>query len=108
MSMMDNTTYNHKTFSLLEAAEFLGIHKETARNHAASSRLPGAKVGRSWRFLEEDLVTYLRSLYSEATSQGVVNRRSKTTWHSNVTKSIGLTSTTTAREYNEALGLATN
>ena len=98
-----------RTLSLPEAANFLGIHKETARRLAACHEMPAAKIGRSWRFLEEDLVTYLRSLYSEATSQGVVNRRSKTTWHStNVTKSIGLTSTTTAREYNEALGLATS
>ena len=107
--MMDNTTYNHKTFSLLEAAEFLGIHKETARNHAASSRLPGAKVGRSWRFLEEDLVTHFRSLYSNDASQGVIDHRSKKLWHSTKeTKSIGLTSTTMVREYNEALGLTKN
>ncbi|OGT33663.1 MAG: hypothetical protein A3C44_00670 [Gammaproteobacteria bacterium RIFCSPHIGHO2_02_FULL_39_13] len=97
-----------KTLSLFEAANFLGIHKETARNLAAAGKLPGAKVGRSWRFLEQDLVTHLRSLYSNHASQGVVNHGSKTTWHSTKeTKHIGLTSTKMVCEYNEALGLAT-
>lgn len=99
----------HRTLSLVEAAKFLGIHKDTARNLAASHRLPGAKVGKSWRFLEDDLVAHVRSLYSGNASQGVVNHRSKTIWHSTKeTKSIGLISTTGDREYNEALGLATN
>lgn len=97
-----------QTFSLEQAAEFLGIHKETLRRRAAEGRLPGAKVGKSWRFLEDDLVTYLRSLYPTQASQGVMNHRSKTLWHSTKeTKSIGLVSPTMEREYKEALGLAT-
>ena len=34
--------------------------------------------------LPSDLVTYFRSLYSGNASQGVVNHRSKTTWHSTI------------------------
>lgn len=95
-----------KTLSLSEAAKFLGIHKETARQLVASHKLPGAKVGRSCRFLEQDLAVYLRSLYSDSASQGV-SHGSKKIWHSTKeTKSIGLISTTTVKEYNEALGLA--
>ena len=70
-----------RTLSLHEAANFLGIHKETARRLAACREVPAAKVGRSWRFLEQDLVTYLRSLYSNNASQSVVPNRSKTIWH---------------------------
>lgn len=96
-----------RTFNLQQAADFLGINKETARRRAVAGQIPGAKVGRSWRFVEEDLVTYLRSLYSTQASQGV-SHRSKTIWHSTKkTKSIGLTSTTVFKEYREALGLAT-
>lgn len=73
-----------KTLNLIETAQFLGVHKDTARDLAACGELPGAKVGRAWRFLEADLVGYLRSLYSNDASQGVVNHRSKTTWHSYV------------------------
>lgn len=95
------------TLDLREAAKFLGIHKETARYRAAIGELPGAKVGRSWRFLEDDLVTYLRSLYPNQASQGV-HLRSKTLWHSTKEiKSIGLISPTIEREYNAALGLVT-
>ena len=96
-----------RTLSLPEAAAFLGIHKETARRLAACHEMPAAKIGRSWRFLEEDLVTYLRSHYSNDASQSVVPNRSKTIWHSTEEiKFTGLTSTTMVREYNEALGLA--
>ena len=91
---------------VLHAANFLGIHKETARDLAARGELPGAKVGRAWRFLEEDLVTYLRSLYSNHASQGGIDHRSKKIWHSiNVTGFGGLTSPTKAREYEKALKL---
>ena len=99
----------HKTLSLPEAANFLGIHKETARRLASSHEVPAAKVGRSWRFLEQDLVTYFQSLYSNGASQGVVEHRSKTIWHSTKEiKSTGLTSTIMVRDYNEALGLVKN
>ncbi|HLB57475.1 MAG TPA: helix-turn-helix domain-containing protein [Gammaproteobacteria bacterium] len=97
---------NPRTLSLIETAKFLGIHKQTARNLAAAGHIPGAKVGRSWRFLQADLETYFRSLYSSNASQGVVNHRSKTTWHStNVTVFGGLTSPTKAEEYEKVLGL---
>jgi len=99
---------DHKTLSLNEAADFLGIHKETARRRATTGELPGAKVGKSWRFLQEDLVTYLRSLYPDQASQGVRHRR-KTIWHStNDIKPTGLTSVTTEKDYKKALGLMTN
>lgn len=50
-----------KTFNITEAAEFLGAHKETVRRLAAKGQLPGVKIGRSWRFIENDLVIYMRS-----------------------------------------------
>lgn len=57
-----------RTLSLPEAAHFLGIHKETARRLAACHDMPAEKIGRSWRFLEQDLVIYLRSHYSSNAS----------------------------------------
>ncbi|OGO92823.1 MAG: hypothetical protein A3F10_04840 [Coxiella sp. RIFCSPHIGHO2_12_FULL_42_15] len=106
-SNRDATMPIHNTLDLAQAADFLGINKETARHRAAQGKLPGAKVGRAWRFLEEDLVTYLRSLYPDQASQGV-NHRNKTIWHSTKEiKSIGLISPTMEQEYNAALGLAT-
>lgn len=99
--------HSDRTLLLPQAAEFLKAHPETVRRRAATGELSGAKVGRSWVFLQADLVAYLRSLYPNQASQGVINHRNKTIWHSTKeTKSIGLISTTMVQEYNAALGLA--
>jgi hypothetical protein len=52
------------TFTLMQAAAFLKVHPEELRQRAKAGLIPGAKVGRAWVFLEDDLAAYLRSLYS--------------------------------------------
>ena len=52
------------TLTLREAAGFLKIHSEELRRRAKGGVIPGAKVGRAWVFLQDDLADYLRSLYS--------------------------------------------
>ncbi|MDR9847131.1 helix-turn-helix domain-containing protein [Herbaspirillum huttiense] len=49
------------TLDIDEAAEFLKINRQTALQLSQSGILPGAKIGRAWVFLEEDLKDYLRS-----------------------------------------------
>ena len=49
-----------KTLNLEETARFLKVHIETVSRLAKTGQLPGAKIGRSWVFLEEDLIEYLR------------------------------------------------
>ena len=49
-----------RTFDLKQAADFLKVSPCTAQEMAASGELPGAKIGRAWVFLEEDLVNWLR------------------------------------------------
>jgi excisionase family DNA binding protein len=51
-----------ETLSLQQAASFLRCHPEELRRRAKAGLIPGAKVGRAWVFLEEDLAGYLRSL----------------------------------------------
>ena len=53
-----------RTLDLAEAAAFLHVHKEELRVRAKRGVVPGARVGRRWVFLEQDLVDYLRSLYT--------------------------------------------
>lgn len=53
------------TFTLIEAAKFLKLHPEEVRCRAKAGRIPGAKVGKSWVFLDIDLAAYIRSLYAE-------------------------------------------
>src|SRR5688572_3267908 len=99
-----------RTLSLTEAAQFLKMHPEEVRRRAKAGIIPGAKAGRAWVFLEEDLAAYLRSLYSR-TRQAL-----QVTWgkevaechFANAVKPGGSTSQPQAgNEYADLLGLAT-
>ena len=68
------------TFNIEEASKFLGAHRETIRRMAASGELPGVKIGRGWRFIEQDLAMYMRNKYSTCdASWGVDTGDNK--WH---------------------------
>lgn len=54
-----------KTLDITECAQYLKISKKTAFELALAGELPGAKVGRSWVFLEDELVLYIRSKTNE-------------------------------------------
>jgi hypothetical protein len=53
-----------ETLNLEQAAKFLKLHPEELRRRAKVGRVPAAKVGKCWVFLESDLADYLRSLYA--------------------------------------------
>lgn len=53
--------WNMRTLDIDECAEFLKINRITASEMAAAGKLPGAKIGRAWVFLMEDLVEYLKA-----------------------------------------------
>ena len=53
-----------KSLGLHEAASFLRMHPEEVRRRARLGLLPGAKPGKRWVFLEQDLADYLRRLYA--------------------------------------------
>lgn len=50
-----------KTFDIDECAEFLKVDSTTVSDMAGMGELPGARIGRGWVFLEEDLVEYVRT-----------------------------------------------
>ena len=50
-----------RTLNLFECAEFLNIERTYALKLAGAGKLPGAKIGRAWVFLEDDLVEFLRA-----------------------------------------------
>ena len=56
-----------KTYDINEAADFLKIDRSTALELAHLGTLPGAKVGRAWVFLEDELVAYLRDMTRKQT-----------------------------------------
>ena len=51
--------------TLRETAAFLNVHPNTVRSQVRRGKLPGAKVGRGWRFLEADLVASIRARYPQ-------------------------------------------
>ncbi|AAU28124.1 TPA: helix-turn-helix domain-containing protein [Legionella pneumophila] len=93
------------TFNIEEASKFLGAHRETIRRMAASGELPGVKIGRGWRFIEQDLAMYMRNKYSTCdASWGVDIGDNK--WHSRKKMGFGgSTSPSVTSVYAEALGL---
>ena len=52
--------------SIFDAAKYLGISVFSLRKLAREKRLPAGKVGRQWRFRQEDLDEFLRQQYGEA------------------------------------------
>lgn len=47
---------------LPQAAALLGLSPVTLRKRAAAGTVPGYKPGRSWVFLEDELLAYLKSM----------------------------------------------
>ena len=56
-------TGNATSMDLIEAAAFLGLHPNTLQERAKAGQVPGCKVGREWRFLDLDLMEYIREQY---------------------------------------------
>jgi hypothetical protein len=84
-----------KTLTLIEAADFLKMHREEVRSRAKSGLIPAAKPGKCWVFLLDDLVDYLRNHYAVSWQALRVTRQRKeeSECHSlNVVKRGGLTS----------------
>ena len=57
-----------RTLGLEEAAQFLLMHPEELRRRAKAGIIPGAKVGRAWVFLEDDLAVPAFALFSASAS----------------------------------------
>jgi hypothetical protein len=98
-----------QTLDLKQAAQFLRLHPEELRQRAKRGLIPGAKVGRSWVFLEDDLVQYVRSLYAAPRQALQVTLGKEVTCHfANAAGSGGSTfARPMANEYAELLKLPT-
>ena len=101
-----------RTFDLKEAADFLKIHKETLRQIARKNKIRGAKVGRGWVFLEEELVNYITSQYStDGGLRLVANTGEQNKWQSTsrarATTGTSISQVQMGDEYANLLGLKT-
>jgi excisionase family DNA binding protein len=66
-----------RTLTLQEAADLLKLHPVTVAERAADGRIPAAKLGRRWVFVEEDLIGYVRAHYTRRALQGDSPENSK-------------------------------
>src|SRR6266576_5487759 len=99
-----------RTLSLTEAAALLRMHPEEVRRRAKCGAIPGAKPGRCWIFIEDDLADYVRSFYATPRQALQVTLRKEMQCHfANAAVSGGSTSLLpTGSEYAELLlGLPT-
>ncbi len=65
-------TMESKTLDLKQAADLLNVHWQTLREMAKAGEIPGAKIGRSWVFVESDLLEFIRSKYTDPRSRSQV------------------------------------
>ena len=56
-----STIMSDEILTLREVAEYLKLTEKTAYRLAAEGKLPGFKVGGSWRFKRTDLDTWIES-----------------------------------------------
>lgn len=49
-----------KTLNLTEAAELLKVHENRVMDWAAHGIIKGAKLGRAWVFIDDDLLEFVR------------------------------------------------
>jgi excisionase family DNA binding protein len=96
-----------RTLSLPEAAALLHMHPEEVRRRAKAGAIPGAKPGRAWIFIEDDLADYVRSFYATPRQALQVTLRKEMECHfANAAVAGGSTSLLpTGSEYAELLGL---
>ena len=94
------------------AAKTLGMCPRVLALKARQGKIPASKVGRSWKFIDVDLVAYIRDGYEEKWQHLVDDEKKekKEGWpFGKEEKFGGLTSTLqTEQEYNAALGPQTN
>lgn len=97
--------------TLRQTAELLQVNPETVRRLAQAGKIPSAKIGRKWVFIQQDLAQYIRSQYSnpESVVQVVDNDEESLCQSILETTSGGLTLLhQTEKEYDALLGLNTN
>lgn len=61
------TTQNSRLMDVKQTADYVGLSTFTVRRLAKTGSLPAAKIGRSYRFKQDDIDAYLRDQYAETT-----------------------------------------
>jgi hypothetical protein len=97
-----------ETLNLEQAAAFLNMHPNTVQERARAGEIPAAKPAKCWTFIKDDLVSYLRSLYSPEWRTLEGDTKEKLLCHSTSVRTHqfgGFVSPTKASEYSKVLAL---
>ena len=95
------------TLNLKQAAVFLKMHPVTLQSKAKAGEIPGAKPGKSWVFIDEDLANYIRSQYTKD-GKRIASQNGETKCSLNVMKS-GITNLQLVeKQYTDLLALQIN
>ena len=65
-SLMVGKTMSDEIMTLKEVADYLKLAEKTAYRLAAEGKLPGFKVGGSWRFKREDVLKWIEEQKNKA------------------------------------------
>ncbi|WP_081470802.1 helix-turn-helix domain-containing protein [Methylomonas methanica] len=96
------------TLNLTKAAELLKMHPVTLQGKAKSGQIPGAKPGKCWVFVEEDLIDYIRSQYTAFGKMDVGQGETRPCSLKENVVSFGITnSQSMAKQYSALLELKT-
>jgi excisionase family DNA binding protein len=81
--MNDAAAASPRLMTLRQAAAFIGVHPNSLRTYVRTGLVPATKIGRDWRFIEADLVDWIRARYPEpARMQPSADRKEASSWHS--------------------------
>ena len=94
------------TLNLSQAAKYLHVHEQTLLKLARAGKVPAAKVGRAWVFVDIDLLAYFRGKYRPQKAQGdSIGDLSCRSTKEKIRKSTGSKYRSVEKSYKEALGL---
>jgi len=63
-----------RTLDLSEAADLLKVHENRVMEWAGSGVIPGAKLGRAWVFIDDDLFAFVRRQITEQSATRALPR----------------------------------
>jgi excisionase family DNA binding protein len=106
-----------QSLTIKEAAEFLKCGVSTLQRKAKSGEIPARKIGKKWVFIREHLADFVSGRYTQAREglrvlDGGLTTQESNQWQSTnkktATSGTSTSSTQTANEYANLLGLKTN
>ncbi|WP_427501336.1 helix-turn-helix domain-containing protein [Methylomonas sp. MED-D] len=86
-----------KTLDLHAATDLLKLHPSTVLAKARAGEIPAAKPGKCWVFIEDDLIAYLRGLYTSPRQDASEEPKQEAAWSRSLKEPAQITGITSFR-----------